>query len=738
MTLRGHKRVPLAVSGMLARLRPRDTLLAEFHARILIAPPATAAQSQAAMDTLVAAAERVPSQRIGSGLADTILVWATEGADPEDIVAASRPFAEMEPHLALPGFRSLVNGLIDRGHPAARGVLEQLIDADHRTVVEFIHSSAIRMGDFELARRVFEAAQGHRFMTDSVAAMFEAEVDLASARSVSALDRLVAVPPERPAAFSQRLLRAAAAVGDFEHVLAYLDETVHNLGVVDEAQFRFEAHWALGDIDAAAASLTTARDEFPLHALLLRLERRALAATESDAAEIMIDRIRRLEATLEEPTMGDITSLMAAYFETECLDDVQRLAAATPDDLLGPASRIHLARTRYVLRDFDGAEAALAPLHGSWWRWDGDKLHARIKLERGDPETALAMRARRRPGGDLDEVAFHALLSLGRESEAFDRYLSDDDRRHLTSVFGDRAHAEGQLDPVSHRFVAMQAGPGDEIMLASLYAAAAEASDRLSVTCEPRLESLMRRSFPEIDFVPVRRLRPNEFGWRRDEPDRVEAGPLASLFDGAALAIARTADSVVLGRSLPSVTSSKGLPAAGYLTPRPEAVALAQERRGTGPLLGVVWRSEMRSAVRDIHYLKVADLAQLLPAGVDIACLQHDATDDEMDVLRSLAETVIDLEDLDLRNDFEAAAGVVAACDVVVGIGTTMVELAGAVGTPTVMMQPTHFGTWRARPGTDADYWHRSVAVARVDRPWDTAELVAKAREQIMLRLAAD
>ena len=80
----------------------------------------------------------------------------------------------------------------------------------------------------------------------------------------------------------------------------------------------------------------------------------------------------------------------------------------------------------------------------------------------------------------------------------------------------------------------------------------------------------------------------------------------------------------------------------------------------------------------------------------------------------------------------------VAACDVVVGIGTTMVELAGAVGTPTVMMQPTHFGTWRARPGTDADYWHRSVAVARVDRPWDTAELVAKAREQIMLRLAAD
>lgn len=248
---------------------------------------------------------------------------------------------------------------------------------------------------------------------------------------------------------------------------------------------------------------------------------------------------------------------------------------------------------------------------------------------------------------------------------------------------------------------------------------------------------MLRQSCPGVDFVPVRRHRANEFGWKRDEPDRVAAGPLRSLLDAPALAVARSADSVLLGRSLPSAVRSGGLPASGYLTPSPEAEALVRSRLGSRPLVGVVWRSEMRSPIRDIHYLTVRDLADLLPTDVDIACLQHDVDDDELAALRGIVGgDVIDLSDIDLRDDFDHAAAVVAACDVVVGIGTTIVELAGAVGTSTVMVQPTHFGTWRARPGTDADYWHDSVVVAKVDRPWETESLVAKARQQLEAMLA--
>ncbi|MEO1062022.1 MAG: hypothetical protein AAFZ07_11425 [Actinomycetota bacterium] len=703
----------------------------------MIEPPSSAAHARKAASLMGRVLVDVPSQRSGVVVADAVLVMAAEGAAADEIREAIVPFELIEMRLAYPGLRALLNGLIDRGHDSARDVLELLVGVDHRGAAELAHSAALRLEDHALALRVVEDAATCRWMTPAVSAALAAQRALACADSDTALEILEAAPTERSASFSNQYLRAAATAGVHERILAYLDEVVHNLSTTAEAQHRFEAHWALGDSAAALASLDDARHEQPLDALLLRLTNRALQLEFDDANDRMLAHIRSLEAAVEEPTMGDVTSLMAAYFDLESLPDVLRLGGSTPDELFGPASRIHLARTKYVLRDFAGALATLEPLHGSWWRWDGDKLKARILLEMGDPASALDMRSRRRPSGELDEVEFHALLSLHREDEAFRRYLPVDDGRHLARVFPRTAHLSGPLEQVSHRTIVMQAGPGDEVMLSALYREIARHSERVSATCEPRLRALMEQSFPDIEFLPVQRLRPNEFGWKCSEPGRVEAGPMRSLLDERALQVARSSDSVVLGRSLPAAVRSAGLPSTGYLMPSAQAMEVARSRRGSRPLVGVVWRSEMRSPVRDIHYLTVADLAHLLPADVDVACLQHDVEDDELAALRGIVRgELIDLADLDLRNDFDTAAAVVSTCDVVVGIGTTIVELAGAVGTATVMMQPTHFGTWRARPDTDTDYWHRSVVVAKVERPWDTGALIAKARRQLDTRLA--
>jgi len=574
-------------------------------------------------------------------------------------------------------------------------------------------------------------------MNDSVFASLEAERALAIGDPMRALTALQSAKPERSSAFSRRYVIAALSAWDYEGTLGYLDETDHNLSPTDEAHFRFQAHWGLGQASEAAAVLAQVPLQHPLNIHTLRNMHRLSALVHKDAGEQMVERVRALENELTEATMNDITGLMASYAYLQCLDDIERLAASSPDDILGPASRIHLARARYANRDFEGAMAALQPLHGTWWRWDGDKLAARILFELGNASEALDNRSHRRPTTEFDEVEFHALLTLGRFEEAFDLYLSPADTQIVQQVFSGTAHVNGTLERVDHRFIIMQSGPGDEIMLASLYAQASRYSHHLSVTCEPRLEPLLRQSFPSIEFLPVRRLKSDDFGWRRDSPDRVKAGQLALLLDEKALKVAQGADSVVMGRSLPSALGSAGLPAARYLRPSHEAQAWAATLRRGRPTIGVVWRSEMQSSMRNIHYLKVDDLAPLLPGGVDVICLQHDVTAEEQVVLESITQSLIDLKGIDLRNDFDSAAAVLGLCDIVVGVGTTITELAGAVGTQTVMLQPTHFGTWRGQSSDNRDYWHESVLVPAVDEPWKSAKLIAKARSQLDLLLSS-
>lgn len=734
---RGAKRPALVLTGLVRQIRKSDPRAGEFHAKTLFAAPAAPGQAKRAAEMVGKVLLDHPSQRAANVLADAVLVMVAGGASAADVIRAAQPLLGTELRLALPGLRTLTTGLVNRGHSSVPDVVAHLVGVDHRAATELAHSVALRVGDHELATEIAEAAAGWRWMTAPVAAAMHAERALASSDVLSAMRILDDVPAERSAAFSSRYLGAAAVAGDHQRILDYLDSTVHNLSLAAEAHQRFEAYWALGDDSAALAALEDARRAEPMNGLLIRLAHRAMQEQYGDGSDRMLDEIRSLEGEMTDPTMADVTALMASYFHLESVDDVIRVARSTPDDLLGPGSRIHLARTRYILRDFAGALEALEPLHGSWWRWDGEKLRARILLETGDPESALALREHRPVSGGFDEVEFHALLSLRRHGEAFAHYLPPGDRRGLQRVFPRTAHVSGLLDPVKHRLVIAQSGPGDEIMLASLYEGVAEFSEHLTVTCEPRLAPLLRHSFPDIEFLPVRRLPPSELGCHQDVVDRREAGPLAPVVDASALAVGRSADSVMMARSLPEVLQSSGLPATRYLLPQGESVDRVRSRRDGRPLVGVVWRSEMRSPVRDIHYLTVGDLAPLLSPEFQVVCLQHDVTEEELRELNVIAEgALLDVAEFDLRNDFGAAAAVLACCDCVVGIGTTMVELAGAVGTPTVMIQPTHFGTWRADASTCADYWHRSVVVSNVERPWETPLLVEKAREQVQALLA--
>jgi hypothetical protein len=203
---------------------------------------------------------------------------------------------------------------------------------------------------------------------------------------------------------------------------------------------------------------------------------------------------------------------------------------------------------------------------------------------------------------------------------------------------------------------------------------------------------------------------------------------------------ARRCDRVVLERSLHPLTldPDTGAPYEAYLRPRADLVEACAQRWPDGRRrVGVVWRSELRGPRRSGEYLSVVEAASLLRPDDDaVVCLQHDVSPEEQEQLtRFSAGRVEFVDDVDLRNDFETTAAFLATFDVVVGVGTTMTELSGAIGTRTVLLQPTQWGAWRAIDGAGQDFWHRSMRVVVAEPAQRREAFLEQAREHLRREL---
>jgi hypothetical protein len=125
-------------------------------------------------------------------------------------------------------------------------------------------------------------------------------------------------------------------------------------------------------------------------------------------------------------------------------------------------------------------------------------------------------------------------------------------------------------------------------------------------------------------------------------------------------------------------------------------------------------------------------LAPLLAEDATFVCLQHDATDEEREFLNAHAKNPVRyIDEFDARDDFEELAALVAALDLVTGIGTTVVNLAAGVGTRTIMMQPSHFSTWLSERSGGTNFWYGSCEVVYSEPPWDIPSLVDQTRSHV-------
>lgn len=197
-------------------------------------------------------------------------------------------------------------------------------------------------------------------------------------------------------------------------------------------------------------------------------------------------------------------------------------------------------------------------------------------------------------------------------------------------------------------------GLGDQLMFAALYPALAARCGHLVVEADVRLSPLFTRAFP---LATVR-------------------GPSADPRD-ADLCVAA---GDVARHLWPQLADLSPMP---YLSPRADLL-LGWRRRlaalGPGLKVGVCWRSAQLNAERAGSYFRLADLAPVaaLP-GVTLVGLQRGARlaawdDADFPLTR--------FDDLDLDDDIEGQAALIAALDLVITAPTAVGELAGALGVP--------------------------------------------------------
>lgn len=281
-------------------------------------------------------------------------------------------------------------------------------------------------------------------------------------------------------------------------------------------------------------------------------------------------------------------------------------------------------------------------------------------------------------------------------------------------------------------------GPGDEIRFASIYNRlhGLLPHNKLFVSCDPRLYTLMSNSFPAINFVPVARRRFHEIVDVNDYSD-VPGSDLIGALDNNGVKAVGEADQVMLVTDMLHIalTDYGDFSSKPYLLPNAQkAESYRKKLPGTSKLVGLSWRSSLTTHSRNTHYLSIQELERVFSIeGIQFVNFQYDDCQGELDwVEERFPGKLINLDEIDHYNDFDSVSALMQCMDLMVAPATTVVELAGAVGCPTWLLSNSAELHWRKIDGYGKDVWHEQTRHIEGRVLGDKSTLVDKLYEELV------
>lgn len=245
-------------------------------------------------------------------------------------------------------------------------------------------------------------------------------------------------------------------------------------------------------------------------------------------------------------------------------------------------------------------------------------------------------------------------------------------------------------------------GIGDELRMASLLDKLRATADagRIVYECDPRLVSLLQRSYPDVEVVGY-----GDF----DEASADFQIPLLSLMG-------------IYWRKPSDIE-----PRTGFVQPDEKLLAECRTRLaalGPAPTVGIAWSSGLKTARRAGALTRLRQWDDVLSvSGVNFVNLQYGDCEDEIaEAERAFGITIHRWPDIDLKDDLEMTLALTASLDLVCNMGTSVGDFAAAAGTDcwTCLRVPN----W-AMMGTDRLPTYANVEVISRRRGTDWAETLA-------------
>lgn len=248
----------------------------------------------------------------------------------------------------------------------------------------------------------------------------------------------------------------------------------------------------------------------------------------------------------------------------------------------------------------------------------------------------------------------------------------------------------------SNIIVGREQGVGDDILFSNCIEDLVQLAKKVTITCDKRLVSLLSRSFPECNVIPViykkEHLTVDKEKIQTSNQYEVSMGSLPKFFR----------------KSIHDFPDKKS-----YLTPDANRTAYWKDKLNginNDLKIGLAWRSGLVNAERSLYYLSLDDLKPLFQLeNIQFINMQYDITEDEIKFINEHCKNdIVDFKEIDLFEEIDDSASLTNALDLMIGVGTTPSALSGAIGQETIMLQHPH--VWDLL-GTNYYPWQPSAKV---------------------------
>ena len=296
------------------------------------------------------------------------------------------------------------------------------------------------------------------------------------------------------------------------------------------------------------------------------------------------------------------------------------------------------------------------------------------------------------------------LLSRGKVSEAWSHYRYRRDPRLGANKASHIAHGltewRGEDLTAKSLIVCAEQGVGDEVLFLIGLKPLWRAGVHPYVVCDPRLVSIVERSFPGVRAFPF--------------DDVIRYGQRYRSYPSLSRYLKETGENVdyfcLMGDLLEFAAPDRDSFAAlegGYFHAQPDYVLPKELGKAQGrPQIGFSWRSGNLKNERKYYYLELEFFIALSErVDADFYVLQYTLNDAEAALLQT-RENIHLLPGIDLKSDLEGNLAIMSQLDLVMGPPVATQSLAFAAGVPTWLFNkglPWYFLGEHEMPGFSAD-----------------------------------